>query len=395
MTFDSLLDSRQLDRLLRPFAGMDPTLTISLEDVAGRVLATAGPPPSDQDRRWRVSRDVGVDGELVGRLVVLAGGPRGDSASATAESSLARLVEGLADGVGASLELLLAEVSARQAAEHAASVTATSAVSAAEHADDAGGSRLEAELALARRIQRSLVPLTSPDITGYEIASHYEAAREVGGDFFDVFRLRGRSHRWAIVIADVTGKGIAAALLMAFARPLLRAAVDHTAAPVGALERTNRILVEERRSALFITALCAIVEVRTGRLRVGNAGHEPPLIVPAGGGPIRWLTGSGPLLGAFVQLDLTERVTELGEGDLVVFYTDGVTDARAVSGERFGDDRLVAVVEATRAGSAAEVVAALAEAVRDHQMGMPPADDVTIVAIRRVARPRRRSGATG
>jgi serine phosphatase RsbU (regulator of sigma subunit) len=389
MTLVGLLDSGQLDRLLEPFAGVDPTLTISLEDVAGRVLATAGAPPADRDR-WRVSRDIRVDGELAGRLMVLAGGP-GDSATAADGSALARLVEGLAEGVGASLELILAEASARHAVEHAAGA---SSAAAAERADDGRGSRLEAELALARRIQRSFVPLTSPDMPGYEIASHYEAAREVGGDFFDVFRLRGRSNRWAIVIADVTGKGIAAALLMAFARPLLRAAIDHTAAPVGALERTNRILVEERRSALFITALCALLDIRTGRLRVGNAGHEPPLIVPAGDGAIRWLTGSGPLLGAFARLDLTECVTELDEGDLVLFYTDGVTDARAISGERFGDARLVALAEATRASSAAEMVAALAEAVREHQTGMPPADDVTILAIRRAARPRRRSSAT-
>jgi sigma-B regulation protein RsbU (phosphoserine phosphatase) len=265
----------------------------------------------------------------------------------------------------------------------------------AERALDGGGSRLDAELALARRIQRSFVPLTSPDIPGYEIASHYEAAREVGGDFFDVFRLRSHAGRLAIVIADVTGKGIAAALLMAFARPLLHSAIDNTAAPVAALDRTNRILAQERGSALFITALCAILELRTGRLRVANAGHEPPLIVPAGDGPMRWLSDSGPLLGAFADLDLTECVTDLDEGDLVVLYTDGVTDARAVSGERFGDDRLVATVEAQRASPPVDVVRALAAAVRDYQTGMPPADDVTIVAIRRMPRkPRSRPRST-
>ena len=182
---------------------------------------------------------------------------------------------------------------------------------------------------------------------------------------------------------------------MAFVRPVLRSALDRTGDPALALERTNRILVEERRSALFITALCGIVEIGSGRLRVGNAGHEPPLIVPAGDGPIRWLTGSGPLLGAFRTLDLTECVTGLDKGDLVVFYTDGITDARAASGERFGDDRLVALVEANRSKPAAEIVAALAAAVRKHQTGMPPADDVTILAIRRLAQGRRRSAATG
>ena len=231
MILDNLLESSQLNRLLEPFAGVSPTLTLSLEDSAGQLLATAGAPRLSRDPRRRVTRDIGVDGKVIARLVVLAGVP-GNDATANDEIAFARLAEGLAEGVGATLELLLAEASARRAAEHAASSSPAGGEGreAADGSADSDRSRLEAELALAHRIQRSLVPLTAPNIPGYEIASHYEAAREVGGDFFDVFKLRGRSSRWAIVIADVTGKGIAAALLMAFARPLLRAAIDHTAA---------------------------------------------------------------------------------------------------------------------------------------------------------------------
>ena len=120
---------------------------------------------------------------------------------------------------------------------------------------------MEAELALSRRIQRSLIPLTPPTLRGFEVATHYEAAREVGGDFFDVFPLRDRAGRAGIVIADVTGKGIAAALLMAFTRPLMRSALDQIRDPVAAVERTNKILVEERRSALFITALAGVLDL--------------------------------------------------------------------------------------------------------------------------------------
>jgi serine phosphatase RsbU (regulator of sigma subunit) len=387
VTLDGLLGPDRIGRLLGPFASVDADLSISVEDASGNVLATAGSSPGADGNRRRVSRDLEVDGSVIGHLVVLAG-PEPDAGgeaitdAADERTRSRRLIEALAEAVGASLEMLLAEATARRAAEMSQAATA-------ERALDGGGSRLDAELALARRIQRSFVPLTSPDIPGYEIASHYEAAREVGGDFFDVFRLRSHAGRLAIVIADVTGKGIAAALLMAFARPLLHSAIDNTAAPVAALDRTNRILAQERGSALFITALCAILELRTGRLRVANAGHEPPLIVPAGDGPMRWLSDSGPLLGAFADLDLTECVTDLDEGDLVVLYTDGVTDARAVSGERFGDDRLVATVEAQRASPPVDVVRALAAAVRDYQTGMPPADDVTIVAIRRMPQKRR------
>ena len=99
--------------------------------------------------------------------------------------------------------------------------------------------RIEQELALGRQLQRSFVVLAGPEVPGYDVASDYEQAYEVGGDFFDVFRLVRRGRPLSIVVADVTGKGIASALLMAFARPLLHAAIDNTTGPADALERTN------------------------------------------------------------------------------------------------------------------------------------------------------------
>jgi sigma-B regulation protein RsbU (phosphoserine phosphatase) len=264
--------------------------------------------------------------------------------------------------------------------------SALAALAGTTHEHHPGGSaahRLEAELALSRRIQRSLIPLTPPDLRGFEVATHYEAAREVGGDFFDVFPLRDRAGRAGLVIADVTGKGIAAALLMAFTRPLLRSTVDQARDPQVALERTNTILVQERRSSLFITAVVGVLDLRTSVLRLANAGHEPPLVVPADGRPVRWLTGSGTLLGAFATLGLTTIEVHLAPGDLVLLYTDGVTDTRGASGERFGDERLVAVIEAARRGSARELVDAVVEATRAFQGEMPAADDLTIVALRR------------
>ncbi len=250
--------------------------------------------------------------------------------------------------------------------------------------DAASARRIDEELAHGRRLQRSFVSLVAPDVPGYEVASHYEAAREVGGDFFDLFRLRRRGRPLSVVIADVTGKGIAAALLMAFSRPLLHAAIDHTTGPAAALERTNRILVEERRSSLFITALCARLDLPSGRLAVANAGHEPPLVARADGSPIECLVGAGPLIGAFPTLEIPEVATELSPGDLVLFYTDGVTDARDASGEQFEEQRLFAAVDSARGGTAQDVVDAVAGAVDRFQGPTEPADDVTIVAIRRV-----------
>lgn len=253
----------------------------------------------------------------------------------------------------------------------------------AERTAAADRDRIDAELAVGRRIQRTLIQLQCPDVAGWEIAPYYEPAREVGGDFFDVFRLPDRTRSLALVMADVTGKGIAAALLMAFARPLVHAALDNTRAPAAALERVNWILTAERPSGLFITALAAKVDVAAGEVRLANAGHEPPLLVPGDGGPLRWLPAAGPLLGMFGRLDLVERRHRLGHGDLVVFYTDGATDARSPAGERFGQRRLRSVIRQARSRPAREVVDALVDRLQDWQAGTPAADDVAVVALRR------------
>ena len=143
---------------------------------------------------------------------------------------------------------------------------------------------LEAELAHGRRLQRSFVSLVPPDVPGYDIASHYEAAREVGGDFFDLFRLRRRGRPLSIVIADVTGKGIAAALLMAFARPLLHAAIDHTIGPADGPRADEHGARRRAPHARCSSPPCARDwTCRTGRLLLANAGHEPPLFIPADG----------------------------------------------------------------------------------------------------------------
>ncbi len=344
------LSGEILGPLVAPFDAPGTGVSVSIEAADGTVLAGAGDEAVAAGSGAQVSRAIRIGDEEIGRVV-----GRGQAV----------MIQAIVESIAAAVEALLG---------------------AAETRHDPGRARMEAELALARRIQRSFVPLIPPDIPGYEIASHYEAATEVGGDFFDVFRVRTRPGKLAIVIADVTGKGIAAALLMAFARPLLHAAIDHTAVPGEALTRTNRILVQERRSSLFITALCAIVDLRSGALRLANAGHDPPLVVPSGDAPIRWLEGSGPLLGAFDPLDLGECRLDLGPGDLVLFYTDGVTDARAESGERFGDERLIATLERLRDGPPDEVVGGLVAAIRAFQGSMPAADDVTIVAIRRADR---------
>jgi sigma-B regulation protein RsbU (phosphoserine phosphatase) len=244
--------------------------------------------------------------------------------------------------------------------------------------------RIEAELALGRRLQRSFVPLVAPEVPGWALASHYEPAREVGGDFFDIFAPRGRRHELAVVVADVTGKGIAAALLMAFARPLIHAAIDHARRPAVALERTNRILVEERRAALFITALCVYLDTQSGDFVLANAGHEPAFIIRANGWRLEEFDAPGPLLGAFPRIPLEERTGHLEPGDVLLLYTDGVTDARGPDGSRFGDDRYRSAIGGAEGATAQALVDAIVGAVRAFQADEPAADDLTLVVARRL-----------
>jgi phosphoserine phosphatase RsbU/P len=339
------LDPGRIERVLAPFASAADRVLITAVDAAGHEIASSSPSGmgagfSNGDE---VVRNILCSGTTIGRLV--AKGP------AAGDPTTVAALEAMAAGLGQ-----LAEADLH---------------------------RIASELAQGRLQQRSFVSLHAPDVPGYDLASHYEAAREIGGDFFELFQQPRPGRPVGVVIADVTGKGIAAALLMAFARPLIRAAIDHARDPVVALDRTNAILVDERRSSLFITALVGMLDLRTSVLRLANAGHEPPLVVPGDGRPVRWLSGSGPLLGAFPTLDLVPCEVQLAPGDLVLLYTDGVTDTRRSSGERFGDERLLAVVEDARGGTARDLVEAIVGAIAEFQGDEPAADDVTIVALRR------------
>jgi sigma-B regulation protein RsbU (phosphoserine phosphatase) len=347
------LDADRIRRILEPFATQAAALTVVVEGAGGRVIAAS----SDESLQAPLSviRELRSDGALLGRLIW--------SGPLAAESI-----------VGASLEAL------------AVSLEST-AVESSDTSAAAAHPSLQADLALGRLQQRTIVSLLAPDVDGYDLASHYEPAREIGGDFFELFRLRRRGHPLGVVIADVAGKGIAAALLMAFARPVIHTALSSASGPADALERTNHILANELRTGLFITALAARLEVRTGQLRMANAGHEFPLLIPGDGGPIRPIEGCGPLLGAFETLDVNEIDIELKPGDQLVLYTDGVTDSRAPSGERFGKPRLVDTLERTRGLTAHELVAAVRDAVAAFRMSMDPVDDVTIVAIGRHGTP--------
>ena len=248
--------------------------------------------------------------------------------------------------------------------------------------DEAERARVANEMAIGRRIQLSLMPRTFPEVEGWTFASYYEAAREVGGDLFDVFGLRGKRDCVCLVIADVTGKGIPAALLMADVRALLHAAADNVDSPAEALRRVNAVLVRERMTSLFVTASLLMVETASGAVRYASAGHEAPLVARFAGA-IDSLEASGPILGAFDDAVYEERTARLLPGDALVLYTDGAPETRNPSRRFYGEERLIANLTAACGRPAEAIVRAIVDDIRGFRGDAEPFDDVTLLIVER------------
>jgi len=243
---------------------------------------------------------------------------------------------------------------------------------------------LDQELAIGRRIQISLMPRRFPSIEGWEIASAYEPAREVGGDFYDVFRIRDQGDCVGLVVADVTGKGIPAAILMADSRGLIHAAADHSPGPVDTLNRVNRILVDERASGLFVTVAHAVLDTRAGRLSLVRAGHDPLHVLRADG-RLEVLEPPGRLIGMVADLGLAALELSLEPGDAFVGHTDGVTEARSPDGSFYGEERFRSLLVDLAGASATAIVAAIIADVAALRGRAEPSDDLTILVVRRQA----------
>jgi sigma-B regulation protein RsbU (phosphoserine phosphatase) len=248
--------------------------------------------------------------------------------------------------------------------------------------DQAERVRIGHEMAIGRRIQRSLLPRQFPTLGGWSFAAAYEPAREVGGDLYDVFPLRGRSDRIGLLIADVTGKGIPAALLMADVRALLHAAADNADGPADALRRVNGILVRERVTSLFVTAALIVLDTATGQIRHASAGHEAPLVARFRGG-VEQLEAAGPILGAFDDAQFEEGAADLVAGDALVLYTDGVTESRDERRGFYGEERLRSALEQTCGESAEAIRRAVVDDVARFQGAAEAFDDLTLLIVER------------
>jgi serine phosphatase RsbU (regulator of sigma subunit)/putative methionine-R-sulfoxide reductase with GAF domain len=240
--------------------------------------------------------------------------------------------------------------------------------------------RLETEVQLARQIQQTFLPESLPEFSDWELAARWKTARQVGGDFYDVFNLP--DHRLGLFIADVSDKGVPAALFMALTRTLVRAAVLETPSPAEALRRVNDLLVPDTRQGMFVTAVYAVLDMNKSELTYVNAGHNPPLCVRSDGS-LESLTRTGVALGAAEGMRYEQRVISLQPGDSLLFYTDGLTEAYNAQGEFYGEARLIQALKTRPIASAHDLIDLVEASLLEFVQDMPPADDLTLLVLRR------------
>jgi sigma-B regulation protein RsbU (phosphoserine phosphatase) len=240
--------------------------------------------------------------------------------------------------------------------------------------------RLETEVQLARQIQQSFIPDVLPQREGWELAAHWEPARQVGGDHYDVIDLP--DGRLGLFIADVADKGMPAALFMALTRTLFRAAAAQAVSPGETLRRMNDLLVPDAHQGMFVTAVYAVLDARTGEFTYANAGHNPPLWIDARG-KVERLTRTTIALGVIESGAASDRTIRIQPGESVLLYTDGLTEAFSSDGNQYTEGRLLETVAAGVPGSADALLEDLQSSLHEFMGAEPLYDDLTMLVVRR------------
>jgi serine phosphatase RsbU (regulator of sigma subunit) len=306
------------------------------------------------------------------------------------------------------------------------------------HQEALARQRLEQELDLAREIQASFLPASYPLVPNYSQASFYRAARQVGGDFYDFIELAAatgeaaspeakeqvqlkdapaltrrdlelefwrtgkggrrigpkqpsRAHAPAgleqlgIVIADVTDKGVPAALFMALSRTLIRATASDGRPPSAVLEQANRLILDDARSGLFVTCFYGILDANNHTFTYANGGHNYPLHYRSATGVVESLQAQGIVLGIVPEPRFEQRTATLESGDVLCFYTDGVTEAMNARRQMFDEERLIGVLRHNHHLPPEQIISRIVEAIASFTAGNPQNDDITLVVLKRDA----------
>jgi serine phosphatase RsbU (regulator of sigma subunit) len=237
------------------------------------------------------------------------------------------------------------------------------------------------DLSQAADIQGRMLPEKAPDVPGADLAGFNMACRTVGGDYYDFFKYP--DGRVALTLGDVSGKGMPASLMMMALHARVQVLAEEPGNLAQFMTRINKATCAKCPSNRFITFFFSILNAATGELVYGNAGHNPPIIVRANGAA-EMLTGGGPVLGILSIAPYSEMHAQLNNGDMLVIYSDGVTEANNVAYEEFDEERFIEVLQANRTRSAQEIVQAVINAVTEFTAGAPQADDITLLVAKRL-----------
>jgi sigma-B regulation protein RsbU (phosphoserine phosphatase) len=249
---------------------------------------------------------------------------------------------------------------------------------------DAVKEKMAAELAIAREIQLGILPSNiAAQVAGtnYEVCAVLEPALEVGGDLYEVLRLD--DGRLLVAVGDVSGKGIPASLFMAVTTTLLRTMARQYHKPEEILLQVNNALEVQNPRGMFVTMMCLILDPATGIVTCANAGHPSAVLVRPGEKPCTTLNSTGMVSGVISGIEISSVTLELRSGDILVLYTDGVTEAFNSKNIMFEESGLLDCLGNADRMGAEEAVSAVVEAVRHHAAGFPQSDDITVVAVRR------------
>jgi sigma-B regulation protein RsbU (phosphoserine phosphatase) len=239
---------------------------------------------------------------------------------------------------------------------------------------------LQQELEIARKMQLAILPRTAPDRSELTITAAMIPAKEIGGDFYDYFMLD--EHRLAIVVADVSGKGVAAAFFMAISRTLLKSTAKFLQDPQACITELNELLCIDNDQMMFVTLFYGILDLTSGRFQFVNAGHNPPVLIRKGGVPEYFPRSPSMVLAVMEGASFPSQEIVIQPGDMFVFYTDGVTEATDPDGVLYGDDRLLQTLQRVdHSADVSTVTDLLMGDIRVFERGAPQADDITCVVL--------------
>ncbi len=239
---------------------------------------------------------------------------------------------------------------------------------------------MQEEMRLACKIQTDLLPKEPPLVPGYDIAGTSIPAKMVGGDYFDFIKIDDRSI--ALCLGDVSGKGMPAALLMANLQATLRAQTAVCTGPKECLERSNALLYRSTDADKFATLFYGILDTEAHRLTYANAGHNYPMLLKVGCDP-ELLETSGLVLGCLEDFRYSEGAIDLAKGDLLLIYSDGITESFNVNEEEYGEEKLSGLLREQCGKRASEIIETIVASVRAHAAAAPQSDDITLLVIRR------------